>query len=75
MSDKSLSVPATMSRNAMRIVSLCEQTICEHGSSEKKPDKRDTNGWSNLLFGGWLDFFDKKFNIRWLGPRVTQLLL
>lgn len=41
----------------MRIVSLCEQTICEHGSSDKRPDKRNTNGWSNLLFGGWLDFF------------------
>lgn len=30
--------------------------------------KRNTKGWSNLLFGGWLDFFDSKLNIRWLGP-------
>lgn len=41
MSHKSLSVPAILSRNAMRIVSLCEQTICEHGSSETRPDKKE----------------------------------
>lgn len=42
MPDKFWSVPAMLSRNAMRVVSLCEETICEHSGSEKRPNKRNT---------------------------------